>query len=200
VKVDDKKADEKKAGVKERSSAAIAGHRMALAVLLAASLAGCAATVLAPAADQPKIEVPAAAAKRIVLVVKGSDKAAASGDWEPLRAEWRSAMSAAAADAKIAFDWQESEARLPRTAATAVVVKINDYRYLSTGARYGLGAFAGNAYIDSDVVFRDLRTGRVVGTRKYSTSSSAWQGIFSAMTSRQIEAICTEIVKEVAPQ
>ena len=170
-----------------------------LAVLFAALLAGCAATVEAPsAADQPRLEVPAASAKRIVLVVKGSDQATASSDWEPLRAEWRSAMSAAAADADVAFDWQESEARLPRTAATAVVVKVNDYRYLSTGARYGLGAFAGNAYIDSDVVFRDLRTGRVVGTRKYSTSSSAWQGIFSAMTSKQVQAISAQIVSEVA--
>ena len=166
-------------------------------IVLAALLAGCAATVQAPTADQPRIDVPAAAAKKIVLVVKGSDKAAASGDWEPLRAEWRSAMSAAAADAAIAFEWRDSEARLPRGAGTAVVVKVNDYRYLSTGARFGLGAFAGNAFMDADVVFRDLQSGRAFGNRKYNTSSTAWQGVFSAMTSKQVEAISKEIVSEV---
>lgn len=33
--------------------------------------------------------------------------------------------------------------------------------------------------------------------RSYNTSSSAWQGIFSAMTSKQIEAICQQIAQEL---
>jgi hypothetical protein len=160
-------------------------------------LGGCAVTVQAPASDQPPLDIAEAARKKLVLVVKGSDKSTASDDWEPLRAQWRSAMSAAAADAAIGFEWRESEARLPRGAGTAVVVKVNDYRYLSTGARYGLGAFAGNAFLDADVVFRDLNSGRAIGNRKYSTSSSAWEGIFSAMTSKQVEAMSRQIVGEV---
>jgi len=40
-------------------------------------------------------------------------------------------------------------------------------------------------------------SGRVLGSRKYSTSSTAWQGIFSAMTSKQVQAISEEIVAEV---
>ena len=48
------------------------------------------------------------------------------------------------------------------------------------------------------VTFADLKTGRAAGTRKYNTTSSAWQGIFSALTTKQVEGMCTEIVKEVA--
>jgi hypothetical protein len=78
------------------------------------------------------------------------------------------------------------------------VVKVDDYRYLSTGARYGFGVFAGNAFINADAQFRDLQSGRTLGTRKYNTSSSAWQGIFSAMTSKQVEAICNQIVSDIS--
>jgi hypothetical protein len=168
-----------------------------LALVLAGLLAGCAATVQRPPESQSRIEIPAAAARKIVLVVQGSDVAARSDDWEPLRGEWRTAMATAAAAAGLDFEWRESLVNLPRGPGTAVVVKVNDYRYLSTGARYGLGAFAGNAYVDADVAFRELPSGRTLGSRKYSTSSSAWQGIFSAMTSKQVEAISQEIVSEI---
>jgi len=57
---------------------------------------------------------------------------------------------------------------------------------------------AGNAYIDSKVRFIDLRGGTLYGERSYNTSSSAWEGIFSAMTAKQIEAICKQIVSEVS--
>jgi hypothetical protein len=172
-------------------------HALALAGVLAALLAGCAATVQSPQESRAAIEVPAAAAKKIVLIVQGSDTAANSSDWEPLRGEWRTAMAAAAAEAGIAFEWRDSLSNLPRGPGTAVVVKVQDYRYLSTGARYGLGAFAGNAFIDADVSYRELPSNRALGSRKVSTSSTAWQGIFSAMTSKQVAAICQEIVNEV---
>jgi len=165
--------------------------------LLATLLAGCAASVQQAQQSQPRIEVPAAAARKIVLVVTGSDTATRSSDWEALRGEWRSAMSTAAANAGLEFEWREGLVNPPRTPGTMAVVKVNDYRYLSTGARYGFGAFAGNAFIDSEVSFRELPSGRVLGSKPYSTSSTAWQGIFSAMTSKQVQAIAEEIVAEV---
>ncbi len=41
--------------------------------------------------------------------------------------------------------------------------------------------------------FRDLNTGEVWGERHYDTSSTAWQGVFSPMTDKQVRAICKEI-------
>jgi hypothetical protein len=165
---------------------------------LAVLLAGCAATVQQPAGEQPKIEIPAAAAGRLVVVVKGSDRAIASDDWEALRGAWRVALKAAADEAGVAFDWRESEASVPSGNGTVAVIRVNDYRYVSTGARYGLGVLTGNAFIDAEVTYRDARNGRPIGRRSYSTMSSAWQGIFSAMTSKQLEALSKEIVAPVA--
>ena len=161
-------------------------------------LAGCAAAVQQPAQEQPRLEIPAAAAGRLVVVVKGSDRAIGSDDWEALRGAWRGAMKAAADEAGVDFDWRDSEASVPRGNGTVAVIRVNDYRYVSTGARYGLGAFTGNAFIDAEVTYRDARTGRPIGRRSYSTSSSAWEGIFSAMTSKQLEALSKEIVAPVA--
>jgi hypothetical protein len=168
-------------------------------VIVAFVLAGCAASVQQAEPSPSRIDVPANAARKIVLVVTGSDLATRSSDWEALRGEWRSAMSTAAAGAGLDFEWREGLANLPRTAGTVALVKVNDYRYLSTGARYGFGAFAGNAFIDSEVSFRELPSGKVIGSRKYNTSSTAWQGIFSAMTSKQVQAICEQIVADIRP-
>jgi hypothetical protein len=55
----------------------------------------------------------------------------------------------------------------------------------------------GNAYVDSSVQFRNLKTGALLGERKYNTSSSAWQGIFAPMTEKQVQAIATQIVNEI---
>ena len=127
----------------------------------------------------------------------GSKVATASNDWEALKGEWRAAMKAATADAGIKYSEQDGNPRPVPEAGTLVVVQVDDYRYLSPGARYGFGVMTGNAYINSKVRFADLRTGATYGERTYNTSSSAWEGIFSAMTGKQIEAICREIVTAI---
>ena len=180
------------------TSRTVATLAAAIPIPIAILLAGCAATVQQPPEEQPEVEIPAAAAGRLVVVVKGSDRAIASDDWEALRGAWRGALKTAADEAGVAFDWRESEASVPRGNGTVAVIRVNDYRYISTGARYGLGAFTGNAFIDAEVTYRDARNGRPIGRRSYSTSSSAWQGIFSAMTSKQLEALSKEIVAPVA--
>jgi hypothetical protein len=81
-----------------------------------------------------------------------------------------------------------------------VAVIVNNYRYLSQAARIAIGILAGNAFIEAEVIFTDLSNNTSAGTRKYSTSSSAGQGIFSAVTDKQIRAICDEIVKELSQQ
>ena len=40
---------------------------------------------------------------------------------------------------------------------------VNDYRYLSSGARFGFGVMTGNAYVDADIRLRDLKTGEPLG-------------------------------------
>ena len=63
--------------------------------------------------------------------------------------------------------------------------------------RVGFGIVTGNAFIDADAAFIELPSKRSLGTRKYATTSSAWQGVFPAMTSKQVAALSTEIVQDL---
>ena len=166
-----------------------------------AALAGCAATVQrAPADAGAAVRVPAQSSKNIVLNVTGSPAAVQSKDWEAFKGEWRSALGGAATAAGARFSAQDGAPRPMAEPGTLVVVDVADYRYLTPGARFGLGIMTGNAYIDTKVRFVDLRTGAPLGERAYNTSSSAWQGVFSAMTDKQVQAISKEIVSEINPR
>lgn len=168
-------------------------------LLLAATalLGGCAANVRRAPGDTTRLAIPAASAGNIVMNVTGSQVAISSSDWEQLKGEWRAAMKKATAEAGLIYSPQEDAPHAPSQPGTLVVIYINDYRYLSRGARYGFGVMTGNAYIDSKVSFLDLQTGATLGERSYNTSSTAWQGIFSAMTEKQVQAICKDIVTQV---
>jgi hypothetical protein len=61
-----------------------------------------------------------------------------------------------------------------------------------------LGVMTGNAYINARVTFRDLKSGDVRTSETYDTKSSAWGGVFAAMTTKQVDAMCHEIVAEIA--
>jgi hypothetical protein len=178
-------------------------QRWLLGVLIVSSafLGGCAATVQGAgsgAANEPKLAVPEASARKVVLsIVPAKPDLAGSNGWQPLLQEWQQSMKWAADNAKIGYAYQESGARAAAEPAVLVTVKVNDFRFVSAGARWGLGVFSGNAYLDIEASFTDLASGRELGTRKYNTSSSAWQGVFAPMTERQLEAINTEIVREV---
>jgi hypothetical protein len=164
-------------------------------LILAATLtlSGCAARMTQPEAPAP-IRVGAGAASTLVLNLSGSQKAMAADNWELMKGVWRDAFSQAAKAARVPFSFQEGAATRTGQPGTLLAVHIDDYRYISTGARYGFGVMTGNAYIESTVRFIDLSSGEAWGERPYSTASSAWQGIFSAMAPKQVEAICTDMV------
>ncbi len=169
----------------------------ALAVCMA--LAGCAANVERPGgAAGPSMQVPARAQTSVALVVRAANpEVGRSSDWQALRGAWRDAMAEAARAAGKQFQYLENEPQSTPAGSTLVVVQVKDYRYLSTGARYGLGLMTGNAYVNADAVFYVGPGRTVVGQRSYSTTSSAWQGIFSAMTDKQLASISTAMLKDI---
>lgn len=168
------------------------------ALALCAALVGCAANVERPAAAGNALQVPARAQNSVALVVRAaSPELARSPDWQALRGAWRDAMAESARASGKQFQYLEAEPQSTPAASTLVVVQVKDYRYLSTGARYGLGVMTGNAYVNADATFY-VGPGRTpVGTRSYSTSSSAWQGIFSAMTDKQLASISSAMLKDL---
>lgn len=163
-----------------------------------ALLAGCAAQVQrAPVDGSDSVRVPAASSKRVVLVMSGAPAVATAKDWEQFKGEWRAAFKAESAANGISFAMPDDDERPARSVGTLLSVHVNDYRYLTPGARYGFGVFTGNAYIDAKASFSDLAGGKSFGQSSVNTSSSAWQGIFSAMTEKQVQAIAKELIGEV---
>jgi hypothetical protein len=171
--------------------------RIAALAAVTIALTGCAAAVVKAPTTAP-LRIGPDASKAIVMNVTGSTVATQSADWEQLVGEWRAAMKSEATGIGASFADQEGEPKPTGATGTLVVVNIADYRYLSPGARYGFGIMTGNAFIKSKVQFRDLAAGDLLGERSYDTSSTAWQGIFSAMTEKQVQAICKQIVDEIA--
>jgi hypothetical protein len=183
--------------------------RLLLSLTLSGSLiffAGCAATIQPggesknSSAQQTSIRVPDESSKNIVLNVTGSSIATSGSDWPRLQQEWREAMGGAATDANATFADESGKPDALGSTGTLVDVYINDFHFVSPGARYAFGIMTGNAFIDARVTFRDLRTGKTYGERYYNTSSSAWQGIFAPVTYKQTRAMADQIVSQINPR
>lgn len=170
----------------------ISTHRIVMVIGVSLLLGGCAATVK-KTGDAAPIKVSASATKSIVLSMTGDKDATDSKDWEPFKGLWREAMKEEAAAIGASFSAQDGEPKPNGTPGTLLAVNIADFRLVSAGARYGFGVMTGNAFVNAQVAFRDLNTGEVWGERRYDTSSTAWQGVFSPMTDKQVRAICKEI-------
>jgi len=175
---------------------------MTRSILILASvvvlLGGCASTVKKSDESAPVPVGVKATGKAVVLNMTGSTVATTAKDWADFKGVWREKCAEEFASAGALFSMQEGEPRPTGAAGTLVVVNVADYRYISAGARIMFGVMTGNAYINAQVAFRDLNTGEVRSTKAYDTSSTAWQGIFSGMTTKQVTAMCHEIVGEVA--
>jgi hypothetical protein len=172
--------------------------RMAVALIaLNLALAGCAASVTKSASSDAPVRVGLDSSKEIVLNVTGSDVATQSKDWEQFKAVWKSSMQDEATTIGATFVAQDGTPKATGDAGTLIVVEIADYRYLSAGSRVAFGVMTGNAFVKSKVKFIDLSTGSALGEHSYDTSSTAWQGVFSAMTDKQVRAICKEIGDQI---
>ncbi len=166
-------------------------------------LSACAANVVMTDAQSqtalgPKIAISPVAAKKIYLAIGGSQAMTTSSDWQAFVDEWQTSMSTETSVAGIAFALLKGAEQAPSAGpSTLVKVTVNDFRYMSQVKRYMIGVLGGNAYMDLNVKFVEMPGENVVGTRKYNTSTHGGQGIFSAATPKQVQAVAAEIVKEV---
>ena len=185
-----------------------------IALFGAAVLSGCASTAPGGAATAtspatattpavpatPPVTIPAVSAKKVVLVMTGSKAAAEARDWTAFKEEWRSTLSDYAKQDGIAFSMLEAPPPPGTEAGTVLAVYVNDYRWVGIGARIMLGIMSGNAYIDAQVNYRDLKNGQSFGTQDYNTTSSAWHGVFAKMTPQQVDSIGSQIFSQFKPK
>ena len=118
-------------------------------------------------------------------------------DWPDLLAALTAAMAKASADARIEFSSFAAGSRPAREPGTLVTLTISDYKLIGSDKRFSMGAMAGSGALDAEAAFADLQTGRDVGKRKYSATSGAFQGLFSAPTERQLDVLSAQIIKDV---
>ena len=172
--------------------------RLICSLSLALLLAGCASTVKKQDGSAPVPVGIKAPGKNVVLNLTGSDTTTSAKDWTGFKGIWNDECSDEFHQAEAQFSMQDGAPRPMGSEGDLVVVNILDYRYVSIGARVAFGIMTGNAFINAQVGFRDLKTGQTWTTKTYDTKSSAWNGVFAAMTTKQVRAICHEILGEVS--
>lgn len=166
---------------------------IALAIIF--TLSGCAASVKKTGEDQ--LSIHSDAKRSIIVDVRGSEWVQSNSEWLKFRAAWLTALREEAAAAGVKYSDLGKAKRLNPYPATFVDIDVSNFRYISKDERYGLGVMVGNAWINSRVSFIDWQSRDLIASRKYDTSSSAWEGVFSAMTKEQIQAISKEIISEI---
>ncbi len=188
-------------------------HRMKTLPLSSALLtlllvAGCASTNAPPASERAAAEVPRTAAavavpavakRKLVLAMTGPKTVVEAKDWGEFKREWRETFGEHAKEAGIAYTFSDSEPRPTGEDGTILLVDVADYRIVGIGAKIFFGVMTGNAFIEAKVKFLSLRDGRQFGDQQYSTSSSAWSGLFAKVTPQQVDSIATNIFKDLVP-
>lgn len=165
-----------------------------LVTTFAVLLSGCAATVRRVGPDGTPLAVPTGTTR---LVLQMSGRESGPSDWETFKGIWRGALRAESEKNGYRFQALEDDAQPDSEPGVLLAVRIIDYRYLTSGARYGFGIMTGNAFVESQVRFVDMETGSRLGERAYNTTSTAWEGIFSAMTDKQVAVIASEIIRDI---
>lgn len=164
-----------------------------ICIVSCAVLSGCAANLKQGGSGDLRISE--AAKSNLVVKFEGNDKVQANSDWAQLQSTWNTSLKAEAAS----NGYQVSEQQGSTTANDGVlmVVNVSNFRYISTGARVGAGIMVGNAWVNSTVDFRNLKSGQTIGVRTYDTTSSAWEGVMSAMTDKQVKAISKQMISDI---
>jgi hypothetical protein len=118
--------------------------------------------------------------------------------WPGFKGIWNDECSDEFHEAEAHFSMQDGVPQPTGSEGALVVVNVIDYHYVSIGARVMLGIMMGNAFINAQVGFRDLKTGETWATKPYDTKSSARNGVFAAVTTKQVRAMCHEILGVVS--
>jgi len=163
----------------------------AVAVLM---LSGCAASVKSGGTETLVIQE--SAKQNLIVNFQGNSKVEQNEDWSRLKQEWSDALQVEATRA--GYHLAEAQpTSLDGKDGVGIKINVTNFRYLTPGARYGAGVMVGNAWVNSRADYSDLKSGRLIGTRTYDTSSSAWEGVMSAMTQKQVQAISQQIISDI---
>jgi len=170
----------------------------ALSLLGAPALTGCAPPVQTLQPNLRTMNIPPAAQQRLVVVFTAPPAVAQSADWSALASTWNQALAEAARGAGVNYTASAGPPRADGRPGTLATVQVLGYRYAPQAVRTPAGGvLAKDAYVNATVTFSDLLTGQVYGERGYNTTSPAWEGVFTAVSERQLQAISREMLGEL---
>ena len=171
---------------------------LVLAAALCVLLAACGASVKREESGA-KLDVPAAAQGKVVLIVEPANAVVGQRpDWPALVEAFTAAMGKAAGNARLEFSAYKAGTRPAPEAGTLVTVKVSNFALIGSDKRFALGAIAGSGALDTEVTFAELQSGKALGTRTYAASSGAFAGLMSAPTERQLDVLAEQIFKDLA--
>lgn len=177
-------------------------------LILALTLTGCATRIT----QSNQIEAPASANRysttaptsnvklngNVAVLLTANSAVMQKSGWLELESDWEKILPKIASAEKTNAAMISNESALTRNQTMLVKVKVNDFRYTSTAKRILLGVMAGNAYMDLEVEYIQLPSKRVLASKRINTTSSAWEGIASAVTPRQIQTVSKQIIQDTA--
>jgi hypothetical protein len=129
--------------------------------------------------------------------MNGPKNVVESKDWPEMKREWRETFAEHAKGAGLAYAFADAAPLPSAEEGTLLLVTVADYRIVGIGMRILFGVMTGNAFIDAQVVYANLRDGSKFGEQQYNTSSSAWGGIFAKVTPQQVDQIATSVFAEL---
>lgn len=163
--------------------------RLCLALLATTLFSGCAATIDRMDSDgEPVAQASEAASRNIVMTMQRDDDEQSEDDWGYFREEWNEAMTELAAEKNARFTLIDTVTPEFEQPTLWLKTQVHAFRYISPGKRFAFGVMTGNAYMDVEVEFIEMPAGRVLGARRYSTTSKSSEGVFSPVTAKQVQA------------
>ena len=170
--------------------------RAVLLLTAALLMTGCAANLTKGGSTTP-LSIAEDSRKELVVNFTGNDRVLANAKWNLVKNSWRTSLQKEAKAAGYKLSEQVGAIRTQPEPGTILLVEVSNFRHLTAGQRFWFGVMTGNAWVNAKVSYLDLQTGETLGVRTYDTNSSAWEGIFSAMTDEQLEAISKEMIGEI---
>lgn len=164
----------------------------ALLLMIAALLAGCAATPTVREEGRTAADLSRFSTVQVIVEAPESvrkDDGYAETSAELLK-EFIEAVKATGKYSSVGT--QAAGSRVLETRLT-----INELNYVHGAARGGFGILAGRAVLKVTMTIKDNANGAVLGTVSADHSSSHLQGVFSPTTSRQVSAIAKELASKL---
>ena len=143
------------------------------------------------------VSIPTTSSRKLVVVMNGPKNVVESKDWPEMKREWRETFAEHAKGAGVAYAFADTAPVPGAEDGTLLLVNVADYRIVGIGMRIMFGVMTGNAFIDAQVVYANLRDGSKFGEQQYNTSSSAWGGVFAKVTPQQVDQIATSVFAEL---